>query len=160
MTRSDYPNYQINAKMNLHLKKMNTNLFWFDKFLEPVVVVSHTRKNYFDWALSDWAIKANVWVLTFGPLCIKRDFGRFLKRSFSAISLTRISGFWLNLSFPLPKFLWFDWIFLKPYKCLITCYWFSTNMVKGKGGKDRPRSSGDYYSFFVILNTDSCFCFI
>ena len=47
-------------------------MFLFDKFLEPVVVVlvSHTRKNYFDWALSDWAIKANVWVLTFGPLCI------------------------------------------------------------------------------------------
>ena len=41
MTRSDYPNYQINAKMNLHLKKINTNIFWFDKFLEPVVVVSH-----------------------------------------------------------------------------------------------------------------------
>ena len=45
-------------------------MFWFDEFLEPVVIVSHTRKNYFDWALSDWAIKANVWVLTFGPLCI------------------------------------------------------------------------------------------
>ena len=43
------------------------NMFWFDKFLEPVVVVSHTRKNYFDWALSDWAIKANVCKLTFGP---------------------------------------------------------------------------------------------
>ena len=32
-----------------------------------MVVVSHTRKNYFNWALSDWAIKANVWVLTFAP---------------------------------------------------------------------------------------------
>ena len=45
-------------------------MFRFDKFLEPVVVVSHTRKNYFNWALSDRAIKANVWVLTFGPPCI------------------------------------------------------------------------------------------
>ena len=47
-------------------------MFRFDKFLEPVqvVVVSHARKNYFIWALSDWAIKANVWVLTFGPPCI------------------------------------------------------------------------------------------
>ena len=51
------------------LEKMNTNIFRFDKFFEPVavVVVSHTRKNYFNWALSDWAIKANVWVLTFAP---------------------------------------------------------------------------------------------
>ena len=49
-------------------------MFWFDKFLEPVVVVSHTEKNYFDWALSDWAIKANVWVLTFGPLCISSGY--------------------------------------------------------------------------------------
>ena len=45
-------------------------MFWFDKFLEPVVVVSHTRKNYFDWALRGWAIKANVCKLTFGPPCI------------------------------------------------------------------------------------------
>ena len=42
-------------------------MFRFDKFFEPVVVVSHTRKNYYNWALSDWAIKANVWVLTFAP---------------------------------------------------------------------------------------------
>ena len=42
-------------------------MFRFDKFLEPVqvVVVSHARKNYFIWALSDC-----VWVLTFGPPCI------------------------------------------------------------------------------------------
>ena len=53
-------------------EKMNTNMFRFDKFLEPVVVVSHTRKSYFNWELSDRAIKANVWVLTFGPLCIIR----------------------------------------------------------------------------------------
>ena len=45
-------------------------MFWFDKFFEPVVVVSHTRKNYFDWALSYWAIKANVCKLIFGPPCI------------------------------------------------------------------------------------------
>ena len=64
--------------MNLHLKKMNTNMFRFDKFLKPVMVVSHTRKNYFNWALSDLAIKANVWVLTFGPSpsppCMKMTF--------------------------------------------------------------------------------------
>ena len=42
-------------------------MFRFDKFLEPVVVVSHTKKNYFNWAHSDWAIKAKVWVLTFAP---------------------------------------------------------------------------------------------
>ena len=90
MARSDYPNYQINAKMNLHLKKMNTNMFRFDKFLEPVVVISHTRKNYFNKALSDLANKANVWVLTFGPLCIKRFWKIF------AVSLTKISQFWLN----------------------------------------------------------------
>jgi len=55
----------MNAKMNLHLKKMNTNMFRFDKFLEPVVVVSHTRKNYFNWALSDWAIRPTYgyWLL-------------------------------------------------------------------------------------------------
>ena len=32
-------------------EKMNTNIFRFDEFLEPVVVVvSHARKNYFNWA--------------------------------------------------------------------------------------------------------------
>ena len=41
-------------------KKMNSNIFRFDNFIEPVVVVSYTRKNYFNWALSDWAIKVDV----------------------------------------------------------------------------------------------------
>ena len=44
---------------------MNMNVFCFDKNLEPVVVVK--IYSYFNWALSDLAIKANVWVLTFAP---------------------------------------------------------------------------------------------
>ena len=66
-------------------EKMNTNMFQFVKFLEPVVVISHTRKNYFNKALSDWANKANVWVLTFGPLCIKRFWKIFAVSSWSSL---------------------------------------------------------------------------
>ena len=40
---------------------------WQIPWTNAMVVVSHTRKNYSFWALSDWAIKANVWVLTFAP---------------------------------------------------------------------------------------------
>ena len=57
---------------------MKTNMFWFDKFFEPVVVVSHTRKNYFDWVLSDWAIKPNLCKLTFGPPCILLKARRYI----------------------------------------------------------------------------------
>ena len=32
----------------LSFEKMNTNIFRFDKFLEPVVIVSHTIKNCFN----------------------------------------------------------------------------------------------------------------
>ena len=35
-----------------------------------ILIVSHTGKNYFDWAISDWAINANVCTLNFGPPCI------------------------------------------------------------------------------------------
>ena len=54
-------------------KKKKLNIFRFDEYLEPVavVVVSHTRNNYFNWALSDWAIKGQrLPALTIGPPCI------------------------------------------------------------------------------------------
>ena len=72
---------------------MNSNIFRFDKFLEPVVIVSRTRKNYFNWALSDWAIKANVCPLTFGPPCLKTR--PYLQKS-NQIAPININSFFMN----------------------------------------------------------------
>ena len=67
---SQIPNYQWMQKWTfIWNKKINTNIFRSDKFLKPVVVVNHTGTNYFDRALSDWAIKVEVYKVTFVPPC-------------------------------------------------------------------------------------------